>query len=502
MKQKLDQKIQSFIVSQVQVELDLKMVSFDIWATLAHVLMLSKQKIISFTKLQKIIKALLQIKKQVEASKFKIDPEKGAQLSLETAIVDNAGKEAGLSVHTGRSRNDQVMVTEMLYLKHEVLLILKKLKPILSQLFLLAQEHHQTIMPGYTHMQPAKPTTFGSWCLAYLSSLLKTSKTLTFYYQHYDLNPLGACEAYGTSWCLDREFTSKLLGFAQTWEIPQAVISSRGFPQLGYLTGLQEISLVASKMAQDLLLFNTFEYGIIGLGDEVAQRMHPITGSSVMAQKKNPDTLELIRATATWLISLSQGLATTLAGLPMGYNRDSREAKEYIDLGLAKTSAMLLALEKVLSTLVVDKTRMKALVLANYSLTTDLADFIAQKSDVGYRIIYKIIGEVVDELINQGKLLDQIQTEQIIAKAKKYQINLSLTDQELKLALDPENVLEKKNNIGGPGSKAVKLCLKNSQKEIKDLFVWIKIQSETNNKAEQKTFKLAQEILKGKNYDW
>ena len=265
MKNKKNLETADFIVSQAQLSLDLKMVSFDVQGTTAHVLMLNKQKIIDDKKTALIVNALKEIEQEVDQGKFIIDPKKGAQMTLEYKIIEKIG-DVGYSVHTGRSRNDQIMVTEMLYLKNEIIELMKSFVPILTELYKLAKNNVKTVMPGYTHMQPAKPTTFGQWALAYLNGFVKSIKTIEHYFNLYDINPLGACESYGTSWPLDREYTSKLLGFSKVWEIPQDAISSRGFVQLGYLNGLGEICLVASKLAQDLLLFDTFEYGMIGLG--------------------------------------------------------------------------------------------------------------------------------------------------------------------------------------------------------------------------------------------
>jgi len=484
-----------YIVSETQLSLDLKMVKYDLWATTAHVLMLNKQKIINNENAALIIKALKEIEKEVDQKNFVIDPNKGAQLSLEAKIIEKVG-DIGYSVHTGRSRNDQIMVTEMLYLKNEFIGLMKSFIPILVELFKLAKNNIKTVMPGYTHMQPAKPTTFGQWSLAYLNGFLKSIKTLLYYFDLYDLNPLGACESYGTSWPLDRDFTTKLLGFSKVWEIPQDAISSRGFVQFGYLTGMTEICLVASKLAQDLVLFNTFEYGMIGLGDSVAQRLHPITGSSVMAQKKNPDVLELIRSIAPQVSGYVNIVANILDSLPMGYNRDSREVKEYIDLGLTKTKTMVKALEKVLTTIKIDKKKMFNQVENNYSLTTDLADYISQKSGVGYRLIYKIVGQVVDEAINKDKLLKEISAKEIIKKALINNIKLQLTDQEIKKAINPQLAIEKRNHIGGSSTSSMKESLKNSQKAIEDINQLIKGKSSFLKKAKEKTDSTVNSFLK------
>lgn len=494
MKNKKSLETAGFIVSQAQLSLDLKMVSFDVFGTTAHVLMLNKQKIINNKNTVIILKALKEIEQDIINGKFTIDLKKGAQLSLEAKIIEKVG-ETAYSIHTGRSRNDQIMVTEMLYLKQEIINVIKIIVPGLEALFNLSKNNIKTIMPGYTHMQPAKPTSFGQWSLSYLKAMSRSVSILIDYFEKYDMNPLGACETYGTSWPLDREYTTKLLGFDRVWEVPQDAISSRGFVQLGYLNGLGEICLVASKLAQDLLLFDTFEYGMIGLGDEVAQRMHPITGSSVMAQKKNPDVLELIRSTAPQVSGYANIVANILDALPMGYNRDSREVKEYIDFGLTKTKAMFEALEKVLTTIKVDKKKMKDAVEGNYSLTTDLADFISQKSGIGYRLIYKIIGQVVDEAINKGKLLRDIKAQEITNKAATLNIKLSLSDKEIFEAINPESILEKRKHIGGSNNQLMNESLNKAKKEIDNIVYWQKNQTKISQKAKEKTDILVRNLI-------
>ena len=484
-----------FIVNEKQLSLDLKMVSYDLLGTLAHVLMLYKQKIISQQQINSLLISLLAIQKEVDDKTYIIDPGKGAQLSFEANIVQKAGN-AGYTVHTGRSRNDQIMVTEMLYLREAVLTCFDLLYPVCSALFSLAEKHKETVMPGYTHMQPAKVTTFGQWALAYFNGIMRASKTMRYYYHEYNMNPLGACESYGTSWSLDRAYSGKLLGFPRVWEIPQDVIASRGLVQLGYLTGLRDIAIITSKLGEDLLLFTTFEYGMIHLGDQVAQRMHPITGSSVMAQKKNPDVLELIRSITPQIIGFSSIVANLLCGLPMGYNRDSREVKEYIDLGFSKTSEMLTTLQTVLASLTVDKKRMENLVINNYSLTTDLADYISQTSGIGYRLIYKIVGQVVDEAMSENKLLTQITAADIHKKASSLGVTLNFTDTQLQQAINPHTVITKRKHIGGSNINTMIHSLDHAEKELDELKHWIKKEKNTINNAKRNIFLLTNTILK------
>lgn len=485
----------SFIVSQKQMDLDMEILPFDIWGTKVHVLMLCKQGIIDKSQAKNCLKALVEIEKEVKEGKFTIDPDQGAQLTLEAKLIDQAG-EAAYSIHTGRSRNDQVMVAELLYLREQMLDLLQDVISLSESLLKLVSSHQQTIMPGYTHMQPGKVTTVGQWALSYLHGFLRTAETIKYYLNLYDMNPLGSCEAYGTSWPLDREFTTEYLGFSRVWEVPQDAISSRGFPQLGYLAALSEICLVASKLNEDLILFSTFEYGMVELGEEVSQRMHPITGSSVMAQKKNPDVLEIIRSTTPQVIGFYSIVANILASLPMGYNRDTRESKEYIHLGLIKTTAVVKTLQKVITTLKFNEDRMWELATSNYSLTTDLADYISQKTKIGYRLIYKIVGQVVDEAIEKGKPLKEISALEIIQKAAKLNLKIKISDQEIKQALDPKQVVAKRKNVGGSSSATMNNLLDSAKDNIKAHQSWFLAKQAVIKNARQKTDKLVKKWVK------
>src|SRR5919201_453220 len=205
-----------FIVSPTQVALDESMLGCDIWGT-------------------------------------------GAQLSLEQAVISAVGVEDGSRMHTARSRNDQVMVTEMLYLRERALELAGETWGVVEALLDLATEHVDTVMPGYTHMQPAKPTTFGQWAISYADAVLRGLTALRHAWDQFDACPLGAVESYGTSWPVDRELTDRLLGFSRVWEVPQDAISSRGLPQLAYLDVCKVLALEIGKIAADLLLFTTWE---------------------------------------------------------------------------------------------------------------------------------------------------------------------------------------------------------------------------------------------------
>jgi argininosuccinate lyase len=485
----------AFIVSPTQVALDTAMLEYDIWGTRAHVLMLHSTGIVPPGAAAAICAALDGVEGAVRAGSFRIDPGRGAQLSLEQAVISAAGPEAGSRMHTARSRNDQVMVTEMLYLRERALALEADACRVVEALLALAAEHVGTVMPGYTHMQPAKPTTLGQWALAHADAMLRALDDLRYTWEQYDACPLGAVESYGTSWPIDRPTVARLLGFSRVWEVPQDAIGSRGLPQLAYLDVCKRLALSTSKIAADLLLFTTWEYNYVHLGEAVAQRLHPITGSSVMAQKRNPDALELLRATGQEVIGLAGLAAHLLAGLPMGYNRDTREIKEWSALGFEKTRAALTTLRMTLSTLTVNRERMLKAVEANYSSTTDLADMVAQRSGVGYRQIYKVIGGLVDSLIEQERPLSDLTAADIVRAATEAGLSIEVTDEQVRGALDPALAVAARKHVGGAAPDEMARMLAERGDRFRAHLAWAAERRALIDEARAQTTRVAASLL-------
>jgi argininosuccinate lyase len=286
-----------------------------------------------------------------------------------------------------------------------------------------------------------------------------------------------------------------LLGFNDVREVPQDAISSRGLPQLAFLDGLNHFGIVTSKLATDLLLYSTFEFGLVSFGDTVSQRLHPVTGSSVMAQKKNPDALELVRSFSSQITGFHQIVTGILAGLPSGYNRDGRETKEYMSLSLNKTNTTIDVLLDVLVGLSVCKEKALFLVKANYSLTTDLADYLSQKTNLPYRLVYKIIGQVVDVSIKNGKSLDAITPLDIQDAAHFYSTSLEVTWDELKSVLDPVVALSKRKNIGGTNFEITRKMIGSKEQKIKEAISWVADQEVKILNVKIKTQKMSEKII-------
>ena len=418
------------------------------------------------------LKALGEIEIEVKTGKFKIDPNFGLHLTIEAMVVKKLGDD-GYFMHTARSRNDQVATAELLYLRDKSLAFLERLVVLENSLLKLSSEHILTVMSGYTHMQPAKPTTFGQWCLLYFDMLFKAIDTFIYMYKKYDLCPLGSVESYGTTWKIDREMTASLLGFEKPWEVPLEAISSRGFVQLSLMIALREVGIALGKCASDLLLFVSYEFGFVDLGKTSATQMDKVTGSSIMPQKKNPDVLELIRSISSQLIGLETTIASILTNLPLGYNRDTREVKEYIEMGFDKCEAAVFTMTEVFETLTVNKKKMLESVKANFCLSADLADRIAQTSGLPYRKIYQVVGSAVKEKISEGAKFTDMTIQDIKKQAKAIGLNLNFSEVQYEQMIDPLSIVKGRTHIGGSSPGIMKKMIAVRKKELSTIKKWI-----------------------------
>ncbi len=465
----LNENVKDRIISSEQRSLDYLMVPYDIRGTQAHTVMLIESGIVSDRDGQAILRALEEIRDEWDEGRYEIDPELGAHLSLEQAIEDRIGAEAAGSVHTARSRNDQVMVTEQMYFREQVLDRLEDLVSVLAALLEQARKHRDTVFPGYTHMRPARPTTFGHWCLALFDGLCRGWKRLRGVYDRYNQSPLGAVESYGTTWNIDRDRTAELLGFEGVWELPQDAITSRGMFQLNLLGALHEISVVAGRGVSDLLLYTTDEFNYVELGKKVSRQMNPATGSSVMAQKKNPDALELIRATVPRLAGLHRTAAGVLSDLPTGYNRDSRETKELAVQGLEQIEDLLNTFFPTIKTIKVNEDRARSAVVDQYALTTDLADVLSQNHDLPYRTTYRILGNLVQDLREEDRSLQDLTAEEVAEQARELNVDLDPKSEEMDLADHPERVLDERSHVGGTKPEEVDRLLTERSNQLDKL---------------------------------
>ena len=440
----------AFIVSNIQLALDTAQIPHDLLGTRAHARTLQAAGVLSAEEERAIARACDTVAGELARGDYRIDPALGAHLSLERRLTELAGPAAGGKIHTGRSRNDQVLVTGRLWLRERILDLHARFEQLLDTLLEQAFEHRETVMPGYTHMQPAKPTTLAHFLLAYAEMFERDLERLEATWERFDACPLGAAESFGSAWSLDRARTARALGFARVEPNTAAAVGSRGECEAEVLGVLAFLGLHVSKLAQDLLLFTTYEYRYLSLSEAAAPRKGAVTGSSIMPQKKNPDVFELLRAIASKLYARHFEALEVLKGLPLGYNRDSRETKESIAAGLDLAFEALDQLTSALPCLVVDEARMLAAVRGNFSMATDLADGLAQRTGLPYRQVYHLVGDWVKEAIAAGRTFDALTRDELVAFAASRDLSLDLDAATYASLVEPLEAIARRDTVGSP----------------------------------------------------
>ena len=318
-----DQKIDHFTVGNDR-ELDLQLVKYDVIASKAHAKMLGKIGLLTKEETTALINALNDISDTIEKNSFTIeDSFEDMHSKIEFLLIEKLG-DTGKKIHTARSRNDQVLVAMHLYLKNELLEIKNGTLTLFNLLMDLAEEHKEVLLPGYTHLQIAMPSSFGLWFSAYAESMIDDLYFIDAAYKVADQNPLGSAAGYGSSFPIDREFSTKEMGFETLKYNVVAAQMSRGKVEKATAFGMASIGATLSKMAMDICLYMSQNFDFISFPDELT------TGSSIMPHKKNPDVFELVRAKCNKLQAVPTQLTMITNNLPSGYHRDLQLVKEVI----------------------------------------------------------------------------------------------------------------------------------------------------------------------------
>ena len=350
--QEADREIERFTAGE-DVSLDQLLVKYDVVGSIVHAMMLQKIGILTEDELMDLKKTLLEIIELNKKGQFKIEAwEEDVHTKIENYLTSKLG-ESGKKIHTGRSRNDQVLVDLRLYTKEKLLKIQKNLLNLCNALITFSKENKSLPMPGYTHLQKAMPSSVDLWALSFVESLLDDLTFTKSVYNLNDQNPLGSGAGYGTPINLDRELTTNLLGFKKLQNNVLYVQNSRGKIESMVLAALAQIMLDLSKLSNDLILFSTEEFGFFEIPEEFK------TGSSMMPKKRNPDALELIRARTSKVLSYYFQIMNTIKDLPSGYNRDLQETKEPILKGLTITNSCLEMMTSIINDLKVNKEKLE-----------------------------------------------------------------------------------------------------------------------------------------------
>ncbi len=318
-----DEMIESYTVGRDR-ELDMRLARYDVEGSIAHITMLESIGLLEKGELDILIEGLEQIKSEIVAGEFEI--EEGVEdihSQVELLLTRRLG-DVGKKIHSGRSRNDQVLVDLKLFLREEIQNIATDIKMVFDRLIALSEEHKATLMPGYTHLQIAMPSSFGLWFGAYAESLIDDMRLLSAAYDTVNQNPLGSAAGYGSSFPLNRTMTTELLGFTTMHYNVVAAQMSRGKSERATAYAIAAAASTLAKFSMDVCLFNSQNFGFISFPDKYT------TGSSIMPHKKNPDVFELMRGRCNRLQSLPNEISLLTTNLPIGYHRDLQLLKDVL----------------------------------------------------------------------------------------------------------------------------------------------------------------------------
>ena len=404
----LNEQVERFEGAQNSA-LDNKLIRHDVWGSLAHAAMLKHIGILKDTEHQALKDALCNILKLEKAGTFTVLPaEEDVHTSVENYLVAEAGA-VGKKIHMARSRNDQVLVDLRLYGKEQLHYVADKLCQLCAALLDFADAHADVPMPGYTHMQRAMLSSLGLWAASFSEALLDDEKLLSTAYDLNDQSPLGSAAGYGVPLAIDRQYCSDLLGFSRVQYNVIYVQNSRGKIEAAIVQALAQIMLDLSKLAQDILLFTTVEYGFFQVAQELC------TGSSIMPQKRNLGVMELVRARTQTMLALQQQILGIVSGLPSGYNMDYQETKRPFMEALSLVQESLEICTLVVNSLDVNTDRLIA--ACTFELfAADRAYELTTTANLPFRDAYRIVGAEVTAQLDRKMPLPVESQEQLIKR--------------------------------------------------------------------------------------
>ena len=370
------------------IDFDKALYADDIDASLAHAGMLAKQKIISAKDGAAIKAGLLAIRKEIDKGEFRFrrdleDIHMNVELRLAELIGDAAGR-----LHTARSRNDQVATDLRLWVRRACTRLDTQIRALQSSLLAQAEEYCDAVMPGFTHLQPAQPVTFGHHLLAYVEMLGRDRSRFADAASRLNESPLGACALAGTSFPTDRHATARSLGFDRPMANSLDAVSDRDFA-VEFLSACALASIHLSRLAEECIVWSTPAFGFLALPEAFT------SGSSIMPQKRNPDAAELVRGNSGRIVGGLVGLLMTLKALPLAYNKDMQEDKEPVFEAYEQLALCLAAMRGMMDGMKANRSRMEEAAAAGYSTATDIADWLVQHLNMPFRQAHHVTGRIV-----------------------------------------------------------------------------------------------------------
>ncbi len=433
------------------INIDKRLYQEDIAGSIAHVEMLFKQKIISFKIKNKIIYGLNKIRNEISAKKFEFKKKyEDIHMNIEKRLFEIIGEEAGY-IHTGRSRNDQVITDFKIWIKSATKEINIMLNKIIKSTLKLAEKNIDTIMPGFTHLKNAQAISFAHYLMAYVEIFNRDKKRFNNNLDNLDENPLGVAALTGTSFNIDRNYTTKKLGFKRPTNNSIDTVSDRDFV-LDFLYSVSVCSMHISRIAEELIIWNSEGFNLINLSDKV------VTGSSIMPQKKNPDLLEYLRGKTGNTYGNLFSMLTILKGLPLSYFKDLQDDKEIIFKSNDTLIDCLKIFDEILKNFTPNKKRMLELTNYGHITATDLADYLVKNHSMSFRKAYQKTANIVNFAERNKKNLNQLTLEEL----KK--IEPKLTIDVLKV-FDLKNSVNSKKSYGGTSFENIKKMIMKYKKQ-------------------------------------
>ena len=433
------------------IDIDKRLYREDIQGSIAHVKMLFKQKIIPFKIKNKIIYGLNKIEKEISNKKFEFNKKyEDIHINIEKRLFQIIGDEAGY-VHTARSRNDQVITDFKIWIRSATKEINFTIDKVIKSTLKLAEKNVETIMPGFTHLKNAQAISFAHYLMAYVEIFNRDKKRFINNLESLDESPLGVAALAGTSFNIDRNYTSKKLGFKRPTSNSIDTVSDRDFV-LDFLYSVSVCSMHISRIAEELIIWNSDGFNLINLSDKV------VTGSSIMPQKKNPDLLEYLRGKVGSSYGNLFSMLTILKGLPLSYFKDLQDDKEIVFRSNDTLVNCLKIFDEILKNSSANKKRMLELTNSGYITATDLADYLVKNHSMSFRKAYQKTAAVVNLAEKKKKKLNELSLEEL----KK--IEPKLNDNVLKV-FDLKNSINSKKSYGGTSFDNIKKMIMKYKKQ-------------------------------------
>ncbi|MGN0377498.1 MAG: argininosuccinate lyase [Suilimivivens sp.] len=448
-----DQLVYDFNAS---IQFDKRMFKQDIEGSIAHVVMLEKQGILTCEEKDAIVKGLTGIRKDVEEGRLEITSEyEDIHSFVEANLIDRIG-DAGKKMHTGRSRNDQVALDMKLYVRGEVLCVTEDLQSLLETLLHIMEENLTTYMPGFTHLQKAQPTTLAHHMGAYFEMFKRDVLRLQDIYKRMNYCPLGSGAFAGTTYPLDRSYTSSLMGFEGPTLNSMDSVADRDYI-IEFLSALSTIMMHLSRFSEEVIIWNSNEYRFVEIDDAYS------TGSSIMPQKKNPDIAELVRGKTGRVYGALISILTTMKGIPLAYNKDMQEDKEVTFDAIDTVKDCLVLFNGMLSTMKFNHEIMEASAMKGFTNATDAADYLVNKG-VPFRDAHGIIGQLVLYCLQKNTSIDALSLEELKAISPVFEADVYE-------AISLKTCVEKRLTIGAPGQKAMEQVIQINREFLENLWI-------------------------------